>query len=167
MLAEYPSFLLDVLAELRNAFLDEDASREKRVELLAAQLTDPTNVQMAYQEAIDSGPEAEDAVSPVVARTRRDERSPVQPPVRYRPPDGTGQARREAPWLNPESIAELLYYYGLIGRGFKGAGQQAHTDHLSAQRYYRLAASSAEPGRGQRAADAARSAAAGRSPDAG
>ena len=40
MLADYPDFLIDVLAELRNAFLD-DAAREKRIELLAAQLTDP------------------------------------------------------------------------------------------------------------------------------
>jgi hypothetical protein len=127
MLAEYPGFLLDVLAELRNAFLDEEASREKQVELLAAQLTDPTNIQMAYQEAIDSGPDAEEAISLLLRE--HGEMSEAQFSRQFGTIRQMGPAKleREAPWLNPESIAELLYYFGLIGRGFKGAGQQAHT----------------------------------------
>jgi len=127
MLAEYPDFLIDVLAELRNAFLDEDTSREKRVELLAAQLTDPTNVQMAYADAVDYRPEVEEAVS-LLLREHGD-MSEAQFSRQFGAIRQMGPAKleREAPWLNPESIAELLYYFGLIGRGFKGAGQQAYT----------------------------------------
>ena len=126
MLADYPDFLIDVLAELRNAFLD-DASREKRIELLAAQLTDPTNVQMAYQEAVDYWPQVEDAVSLLLrehGELPEAQFSRQFGPVRQM---GPSKLEREAPWLNPDSVAELLYYYGLLGRGFKGAGQQAHT----------------------------------------
>src|SRR4029453_4953239 len=58
MLADYPNILLQVLAELRNAFIDSAESREQAVKLLADQVTDPTSVQMAYQEVTDM---AEDA----------------------------------------------------------------------------------------------------------
>ena len=126
MLAEYPDFLLDVLAELRNAFLD-DGSRESRIELLAAQLTDPTNVQMAYQDASDYSAEAEDAISLLLRE--HGELPEAQFSRQFGPIRQMGPAKleREAPWLNPESTAELLYYFGLLGRGFKGAGQKAHT----------------------------------------
>lgn len=126
MLADYPDFLIDVLAELRNAFLD-DASREQRIELLAAQLTDPTNVQMAYQDAVDYWPEVEEAISLLLrehGELPEAQFSRQFGPVRQM---GPSKLEREAPWLNPDSVAELLYYYGLLGRGFKGAGQQAHT----------------------------------------
>lgn len=127
MLAEYPDFLLDVLTELRNAFLDDEASREQRIELLAAQLTDPTNVQIAYQEAADYSAEVEDAVSLLLRE--HGELSEAQFSRQFGAIRQMGPAKleREAPWLNPESTAELLYYYGLIGRGFKGAGQKAYT----------------------------------------
>ncbi len=39
---------------------------------------------------------------------------------------GPARLERETPWFYPESVAELLYYYGLIGAGFSGAGPQAH-----------------------------------------
>ena len=47
MLAGYPDIMLQVLAELRGAMLDGADTHEQMVELLAAQLTDPTSVQMA------------------------------------------------------------------------------------------------------------------------
>ena len=62
MLAEYPIFLLEVLAELRSADVDGVRTREEAIEQLAPQLTEPTNVQMAYQYVVDDRPEAEDAV---------------------------------------------------------------------------------------------------------
>lgn len=126
MLADYPEFLIEVIAELRNAFLD-DASREKRIELLAAQLTDPTNVQMAYQDAGDFSAQVEEAVSLLLrehGEVSEAQFSRLYGPIRQM---GPAKLEREAPWLNPESTAELLYYYGLIGRGFKGAGQNAYT----------------------------------------
>ena len=126
MLAEYPEFLLDVLAELRNAFLDE-ATREKKVELLAAQLTDPTNVQMAYQEAVDYAPEAADAISQLLREHGEMPEAQFSRQFGAIRQMGPAKLEREAPWLYPESMAELLYYNGLLGRGFKGAGQRAHT----------------------------------------
>jgi hypothetical protein len=63
MLAGYPDILLHVLAELRGAFLDGADNREQMVELLAAQLTDPTSVQMAYQDVVDYAPQAEEAIN--------------------------------------------------------------------------------------------------------
>ncbi|MBK8051378.1 MAG: hypothetical protein IPK16_32325 [Anaerolineales bacterium] len=125
MLAEYPDFLLDVLAELRNAFLD-DSSREKKIELLAAQLADPTNVQIAYQEAVDYWPEVEDAVTALLREHGEMTEAQFSRQFGAIRQMGPAKLEREAPWLNPETMAELLYYYGLIGRGFKGAGQSAY-----------------------------------------
>ena len=42
MLNSYPDILLQVLAELRGAYLEAAESREQAMELLAAQVTDPT-----------------------------------------------------------------------------------------------------------------------------
>ncbi len=127
MLATYPEVLLDVLAELRNAFVDDLTVREKAVELLAAQLTDPTSVQMAFQEVVDYDPQAADAIDLLLRE--HGELSEAQFSREYGAVRQMGPAKldREAPWLYPQSVAELLYYWGLIGRGFKGAGRDAHT----------------------------------------
>lgn len=45
---------------------------------------------------------------------------------------GPAKLERETPWLYPESVAELLYYNGLIGRGFKRCWAECTLDHLSA-----------------------------------
>jgi hypothetical protein len=127
MLAEYPDILLQVLAELRGAFLDGAETREQTIKLLAAQVTDPTSVQMAYQETVDMADSAQRAIElllkengeVVEAQFSRDFGSIRQM--------GPAKLERETPWLYPESVSELLYYYGLIGRGFKGAGKNAHT----------------------------------------
>ncbi|MBW7883784.1 MAG: hypothetical protein H3C34_14335 [Caldilineaceae bacterium] len=127
MLANYPDVLLVVLAELRGALLDGAETREQRVELLAAQITDPTSVQMAYQEVVDVAPQAEAALNLLLRE--HGEMAEAQFSREYGAIRQMGPAKleRESPWLYPENVAELLYYYGLIGRAFKGAGQQAHT----------------------------------------
>lgn len=127
MLADYPDILLQVLAELRGAFLDAADSREQAIDLLAAQVTDPTSVQFAYQEVVDMSDGAQKAIEVLLrengemveAQFSRDYGSIRQM--------GPAKLEREMPWLYPESIAELLYYYGFLGRGFKGAGQRAQT----------------------------------------
>lgn len=127
MLAEYPIFLLEVLAELRSADVDGVRTREEAIAQLAPQLADPTNVQMAYQDVVDDRPEAEDAVRLLLlehGELAEAQFSRQFGAIRHM---GPAKLEREAPWLNPESIAELLYYYGLIGRGYKGAGETAHT----------------------------------------
>lgn len=127
MLAGYPDIMLQVLAELRGALIDGADTREQAVELLAAQLTDPTSVQMAYQDMLDYAPQAEEAINLLLRE--HGELAEAQFSREYGAIRQMGPAKleRESPWLYPESIAELLYYNGLIGRGFKGAGQSAHT----------------------------------------
>lgn len=127
MLLDYPDILLQVLAELRNAFIDAADSREQVIELLAAQITDPTSVQMALEEAVDYAPESQDAIAALL--TEGGEMAEAQFSRQYGGIRQMGPAKlaRERPWEFPESPAELLYYYGLIGRTFKGAGQAAHT----------------------------------------
>lgn len=126
MLAGYPDILLHVLAELRGAFLDGADNRAQMVELLAAQLTDPTSVQMAYQDVVDYAPQAGDAIDLLLRE--HGELAEAQFSREYGAIRQMGPAKleRESPWVYPESIAELLYYNGIIGRGFKGAGQNAH-----------------------------------------
>lgn len=127
MLAEYPIFLLEVLAELRSADVEGARTREEAIEQLAPQLTEPTNVQMAYQEVADDRPEAEEAVRLLLrehGEVAEAQFSRQFGAIRHM---GPAKLEREAPWMNPESVAELLYYYGLIGRGYKGAGEKAHT----------------------------------------
>ncbi len=127
MLAGYPEILLQVIAELRGAWIEGAETRGQAIELLAAQLSDPTSVQMAYQEMCDESAQAETAIQ-LLLRTHG-EIAEAQFSREFGAIRQMGPARleREAPWLYPENVAELLYYNGLIGRGFKGAGQQAYT----------------------------------------
>jgi len=127
MLAGYPEILLHVIAELRGAWIEGAETRGQAVELLAAQLSDPTSVQMAYQEMLDETAQAEAAIQ-LLLRTHG-ELAEAQFSREFGAIRQMGPARleRESPWLSPENVAELLYYNGLIGRGFKGVGQQAYT----------------------------------------
>ncbi len=58
MLLDYSETLLQVLAELRGAYLDSVETREQAIELVAAQITDPTSVQMAFEEVGDYSAES-------------------------------------------------------------------------------------------------------------
>jgi hypothetical protein len=127
MLAEYPDLLLQVLAELRGAAVDSFDNRSESISLLAAQISDPISVQSCYQEAVDADPKVKDAIETLLKE--QGEMAEAQFSREFGGIRQMGPAKldRETPWLYPESIAELLYYYGLIGRTFKGAGQRAHT----------------------------------------
>ena len=127
MLVEYPDILLQVLAELRGAFLDGADTREQANELLSAQITDPTSVQFAYQEVIDMSDSAQTAIETLLRENGEMAEAQFSREFGSIRQMGPAKLERETPWLYPESIAELLYYYGLLGRGFKGAGQRAHT----------------------------------------
>ncbi|OUC05047.1 hypothetical protein RY27_29645, partial [Litorilinea aerophila] len=127
MLANYPDILLYALAELRGALLDAAETREQKIELLAAQVTDPTSVQMAYEEVVEYAAESKEAIETLLKESG--EMVEAQFCRQYGSIRQMGPAKleREMPWLYPQNVAELLYYYGLIGRGFKGTGQNAHT----------------------------------------
>jgi len=127
MLADYPDILINVLAELRTAFLESADTRTEKIELLSAQITDPVSVQNAYQELNETYDQAQEAVETLL--TEGGEMIEAQFSRIYGGIRQMGPARleREQPWFAPKSMAEVLYYYGLLGRGYKGAGQQART----------------------------------------
>ena len=127
MIADYPEILLHVIAELRGAFLNGENNKRAMIDSLVGQITDPTSVLMALQEITESSPDARSALDLLLAEggeLREAKFSRQFGGIRQM---GPAKLEREQPWHTPESVAELLYYYGLIGRGFKGAGQGAHT----------------------------------------
>ena len=127
MLADYPEIQLQVIAELRGAFLDGEKNIRAMIDSLGGQITDPTSVLMAFQEITDSYPGARSALDLLLAEggeMREAQFSREYGSIRQM---GPSKLEREQPWNAPESVAELLYYYGLIGRTYKGEGQNAHT----------------------------------------
>jgi hypothetical protein len=127
MLLDYSDVLLQVLAELRGAYLDAADSREQAIELLAAQITDPTSVQMAYEEVGDYSAESHTALELLLKEGGEMAEAQFTRQFGGIRQMGPAKLEREMPWITPESTAELLYYYGLVGRSFKGTGQNAHT----------------------------------------
>ncbi len=127
MLADYPEIQLQVIAELRGAFLDGEKNIRAMIDSLGGQITDPTSVLMAFQEITDSYPGARSALDLLLeegGEMREAQFSREYGSIRQM---GPSKLEREQPWNAPESVAELLYYYGLIGRTYKGEGQNAHT----------------------------------------
>ncbi len=127
MFADYPDILLQVIAELRGAFLDAADNRREAVELLAAQASDPTSILMAYQELTEYHLQAQAALDKLLSEGGEMVEAQFSREFGGIRQMGPARLEREMPWHHPESVAELLYYYALIGRGFKGAGQNAHT----------------------------------------
>ena len=127
MLRGYPELVLEVMAELRGAFLESAEIPEQKIELLAAQISEPTSVQMTFEEIAEASPPAEGAIELLLREGG--EMGAAQFSREYGGIRLMGPAKleREMPWMFPESVAELLYYYGLIGRGFKGAGDNAQS----------------------------------------
>lgn len=126
MLTDYPDVLIQVLGELRGAFLDAADSRHEAVQLLAAQITDPTSIQFAFQEVIDMADAAKDALATLLRESGEMTEAQFSREFGAIRQMGPAKLERESPWLYPESVAEILYYYGLLGRGFKGLGREAN-----------------------------------------
>lgn len=126
MLTDYPDILLQVLAELRGAFLDAADSHHEAVQLLAAQVTDPTSIQFAYQEVVDTVDQAKSALDDLLREGGEMVEAQFARSYGSVRQMGPSKLERESPWLYPESVAEVLYYYGMLGRGFKGVGRNAN-----------------------------------------
>ena len=97
------------------------------IDSLGGQITDPTSVLMAFQEITDTYPDARSALDLLLGEggeLREAQFSREYGSIRQM---GPSRLEREQPWNTPESVAEILYYYGLIGRTYKGEGQNAHT----------------------------------------
>ena len=127
MLSKYPEMVLDVLAELRAASLESAETPEQKVELLAAQITEPLSVQNAFDVTAEEDLKVQDAIEALLlnggemgaAQFSREFGS-----IRHM---GPGKLEREEPWLFPEDVAERLYYHGLIGMGFSEGDQPSQS----------------------------------------
>lgn len=127
MLVPYADIMLQVIAELRGAYLDSTDNREQAIDLLAAQITEPTSAQMAYQEITDYSDQAQEAIETLLREGTEIAEAQFSREFGSIRQMGPAKLDRETPWLYPENVAELLYYYGFLGRGIKGTGQNAHT----------------------------------------
>ncbi len=126
MLTDYPDELLEVIAEQRSAS-PEGSTHAQMVEALAAELTNPTSVHYAYDDANDENPLVQEAVEALLKAGGEMAESKFSKEFGSIRQMGPAKMKREGPWLNPESVAEVLYYLGLVGRTFRGAGAHAHT----------------------------------------
>lgn len=126
MLRDYPDILFQVLAELRGALIDAAENREQVLDLLAAQLTDPTSVQIVYDEVGDFSPDCHKAIELLLREGGEMAEAQFSRQFGSIRQMGPAKLEREAPWMFPQNVAEILYYNGLIGRSFRGAGQSAH-----------------------------------------
>lgn len=126
MLRDYPDIMFQVLAELRGASVDAAENREQMLELLAAQMTDPTSVQMVYEEVGDYSPESHKAIEVLLKEGGELAEAQFSRQFGSIRQMGPAKLERETPWFYPQNVAELLYYNGLIGRAFRGAGKSAH-----------------------------------------
>lgn len=125
MLSSYEPLVLEVMAELRGASLESAESPEQKVELLAAQISEPTSVQMAYEEVAEENLLAQKAIEALLINGGEMGGSQFTREFGGIRHMGPAKLERETPWLLPESVAERLYYHGLIGQGFAGAGPSA------------------------------------------
>ncbi len=127
MLKEIAPALLDVIAQMRSADFDAAAgNRLQGIALLAEELTNPTSIQFAYQELVDTFPAVGEAVDLLLRTGGEVAEADFTRQFGGIRDMGPAKMEREAPWLHPEGAAEVLYYHGLIGRTFRGAGQSAH-----------------------------------------
>lgn len=127
MLADYPDVLLEVIAELRNADLQSGNDRPTLIDRLAEELTNPTSVQFAWQEAVDSNPQCEEALETLAVNNGELPESQFSRDFGSIRQMGPARLQRESPWLEPQSTSEILYYQGLIGLGFTGVGKDARS----------------------------------------
>ncbi len=125
MLKGHTPKLLEVISENRSAGVELLDSRAEFERLLAAELISPASVQNAYEELADNT-EVQQAMDTLVAVngsmpqdqfTRRFGELEIM---------GDTRLMETERWLTPQSVSEVLYYNGLIGRGFEGIGPEAY-----------------------------------------
>ncbi len=127
MLKEYAPALLDIIAQMRGAEFDATASnRLQSVTLLAEELTNPTSIQFTYQDLVDTYPAVEQAVALLLRTGGEVAEADFTREFGAIRAMGPAKMERESPWMQPEGAAEVLFYHGLVGRAFRGVGQEAH-----------------------------------------
>lgn len=124
MLKDHSPLMLEIIGEMRSASIE--AIGPELVVLLAEELSSPDSVQNVLEEMRIEYPETQTALRTLAkARGRQPE---AQFTRTYGKLEVMGDELLKASerWQNPQSLSELLYYNGLIGRGFEGEGSVAH-----------------------------------------
>ncbi len=127
MLKDHSRKLLEVIKENRSADVDVLGERTEFEEVLASELTSPASVQNVYEELVDWHPDVQKALE-VLVTSSNSTMPQDQFTNRFGGLEIMGDARlaETKRWEAPRSISELLYYHGLIGRGFEGSGPEAY-----------------------------------------
>ena len=124
MLRDHSPLMLEIIGEMRSANID--ATGTERVVLLAQELSSPDSVQNVLEEMQSEYPEAQTALR-TLAKSQgwqaADKFTRVYGELEVM---GDEQLKATEPWHNPQNLTELLYYSGLIGRGFEGEGPEAY-----------------------------------------
>lgn len=124
MLKEHSPLMLEVIGEMRSASID--AVGPELVALLAEELSSPDSVQNVLEEILNEYPEAQTALRTLVKARGRQPETQFSRTFGALEVMGDEQLKATERWQNPVSLTELLYYNGLIGRGFEGEGPEAH-----------------------------------------
>ncbi len=124
MLRDHSPLMLEIIGEMRSANID--ATGTERVALLAQELSSPDSVQNVLEEMQSEYPEAQTALRTLAKSQGRQAEAQFTRAYGTLEVMGDEQLKAMEPWHNPRSLTELLYYYGLIGRGFEGEGPGAH-----------------------------------------
>lgn len=124
MLRDHSPLMLEIIGEMRSA--NVEATGAEGVALLAQELSSPASVQNVLEEMQDEFPEAQTALRTLAKSQGRQAEAQFTRTYGALEVIGDEQLKATERWHNPRSLTELLYYYGLIGRGFEGTGLEAH-----------------------------------------
>jgi hypothetical protein len=114
LLVDYDIAMLRVLAKNRGLVLDTNRQPEA-VDYLATKLLDPISLRAALANLSPQAQEALDTLLATGGQMRSAQFARKYGQVR---PTGPGRLEREAPWQDPDSPAEELWYTGLIFHTF-------------------------------------------------
>ena len=124
MLKDHSPLMLEIIGEMRSASIE--AAGPELVGLLAEELSSPDSVQNVLEELRDEFPEAQTALRMLAKVQGRQPEAQFTRIYGVLDVMGDEQLKATERWHNPQSLTELLFYYGLIGRGFEGSGPDAH-----------------------------------------
>lgn len=125
MLKGHTPVLLEIIMEMRSARIDTDSPAE-RLFLLAEALTSPDSVENARDELADTHTGVREALEALVGANGKIPETQFARDFGPLEIMGDDRLRESERWLDPQSVSEILYFNGLISRGFEGTGPDAY-----------------------------------------
>lgn len=124
LLKEHSPVLLGIIKEVRSANVDLLQDDAETLALLADELTSPGSVQNAREE-LSADPAVAKALDALVAANGSLPETQFFREFGALEIMGDLRLQAEERWMDPQSVSEVLYFNGLIGRGFAGLGPDA------------------------------------------